>query len=368
MIDILLHQEDWELAYRKLLEAVIDTRQPVLYREALKLTELKFSENFNGLVFKEKALSLMSKVESHGVSALSPLHQTLVTAQNITKLYKRGGFKLNEMNLTLRRGDLFGLVGENGNGKTTLLRILAAELEASSGVINYEFSYRNNYDLRTKLVYIPQRIEKRYGSIIENLQLVAAHYGVPPEENELEVLMTIARLGLWNYRFLNWDELSSGYKMRFELARTLLRQPDVLFLDEPLANLDILAQQTVLDDLKHIAKSASKPIGIILSSQQLYEVERNSDFVFFLKKGILQQPLAQNETKLAIEIETTMPRLELQDLLSSLNINSIKEHGGLFIISFGTGTTFFELLELILKNRISFTSLRDISKSKRRFF
>lgn len=53
--------------------------------------------------------------------------------------------------------------------------------------------------------------------------------------------MMIARLGLWNYKHLKWSELSSGYKMRFELARTLLRKPELLLLDEPLANLDVLA-------------------------------------------------------------------------------------------------------------------------------
>ena len=75
----------------------------------------------------------------------------------------------------------------------------------------------------------------------------------------------VARLGLWEYKHLKWSELSSGYKMRFELARTLLQEPAVMLLDEPLANLDVLAQQVVLDDLKSFARSLTRPIAMILT-------------------------------------------------------------------------------------------------------
>lgn len=85
--------------------------------------------------------------------------------------------------------------------------------------------------------------------------------------------LVIARMGLRSYRELSWKSLSSGYKMRFELARMLLRKPQLLLIDEPLANLDIVAQQVVLDDFRTIAKSPFRPLGIVLSSQQLYEVE-----------------------------------------------------------------------------------------------
>ena len=71
--------------------------------------------------------------------------------------------------------------------------------------------------------------------------------------------------------------------MRFELARMLLRKPKILLIDEPLANLDILAQQTILDDFRNIAGSPYRPIAIVLSSQQLYEVEKLLSRWFSLK-------------------------------------------------------------------------------------
>lgn len=114
----------------------------------------------------------------------------------------------------------------------------------------------------------------------ENLQFTASCYGYKPEENNLVVDLVMTRLGLRKFRSYKWNGLSSGYKMRFELARMLLRKPQILLIDEPLANLDILAQQTVLDDFKHIANSPFRPIAIVLSSQQLYEVETSSQVVF----------------------------------------------------------------------------------------
>lgn len=99
----------------------------------------------------------------------------------------------------------------------------------------------------------------------------------------------MALMGLRPFRKHDWKDLSSGYNMRFELARMLLRKPELLLIDEPLANLDILAQQVILDDFRNIEKSPFRPLGIILSSQQQYEVEKTSDYVIILKNGKLNQ-------------------------------------------------------------------------------
>ena len=135
--------------------------------------------------------------------------------------------------MELKQGEILGLVGENGNGKTTLLRSLCGELHPTSGTINYQFQYDDLYDLRTKLVYIPQRTDTWRGSMYENLEFTASCYGYSPEENNLVVDLVITRLGLRKFRKHYWNNLSSGYKMRFELARMLLRKPKILLIDEP---------------------------------------------------------------------------------------------------------------------------------------
>src|SRR5690606_22151851 len=123
-------------------------------------------------------------------------------------------------------------------------------------------------------VFIPQRIPKWYGLLKDNLHFSAAIAGLTGAENELMVDFMLERLNLTQYALLTWEQISSGYRTRFELARILLQKPQLLILDEPLANLDINAQQTILNDLRFITKSAYNPMGILLSSQQLHEVEK----------------------------------------------------------------------------------------------
>ena len=264
-------QKDIGLAFRKLLDCAADTQQMSIYEKAIALTDWKEKHPAEVETLIEKATVLLREIADCKVPELSTETAVLV-AEEVRKHYALGRFQLGSISLSIKKGQVYGLVGENGNGKTTLLRILARDLSYDSGVVKYYFTERpkNDYDLRTKLIYIPQRTEKWYGSLKDNLKFTLSSYGIPAEENELRTLLMIARLGLWQYQHLDWNALSSGYKMRFELARTLLRQPEILLLDEPLGNLDILAQQVILEDLKMIANSVNHPIALILSSQQLF--------------------------------------------------------------------------------------------------
>lgn len=198
----------------------------------------------------EKLTALLHKLheELSGKPLTEP--QTVISVKGLTKKYG-AGFTLGPIDLEVKSGEIIGLVGENGNGKTTLLRSLCGDLKPTSGSIKYNFPCKDDYDLRTKLVYIPQRTDTWRGSMYENLVFTAANYGYKPEENKAVVDLIITRLGLRPFLKHSWNSLSSGYKMRFELARMLLRKPKILLIDEPLANLDILAQQTILDDFEY---------------------------------------------------------------------------------------------------------------------
>ena len=306
--------------------------------------------------------AFLSKKECHN-------HQTIISVKNLQKVYN-ASFGLGPINLDIKTGEIIGLVGENGNGKTTLLRSLCGELHPTSGTINYQFQYDDLYDLRTKLVYIPQRTDTWRGSMYENLEFTASCYGYSPEENNLVVDLVITRLGLRKFRRHYWNNLSSGYKMRFELARMLLRKPKILLIDEPLANLDILAQQTILDDFRNIANSAFRPIAIVLSSQQLYEVEKTSNQVVFLKRGSQKNLNTENDVakNCIIEFESSLNLSDLKQAFTTLEVISLEQNGGTFIATFPEKIQMNDFLKVVINQSIPMTYMRNISNSTRRFF
>jgi ABC transporter, ATP-binding protein len=366
-------QKDIGLAFRKLLDCAADTQQMSIYEKAIALTDWKEKHPAEVETLIEKATVLLREIADCKVTEL-PTETAVLVAEEVRKHYALGRFQLGPISLSIKKGQVYGLVGENGNGKTTLLRILARDLSYDSGVVKYYFTERpkNDYDLRTKLIYIPQRTEKWYGSLKDNLKFTLSSYGIPAEENELRTLLMIARLGLWQYQHLDWNALSSGYKMRFELARTLLRQPEILLLDEPLGNLDVLAQQVILEDLKMIANSVNHPIALILSSQQLFEVEKISDKVIFLRNGQYTDNAEATTTEeampLIVEIDTTNTREELMAVFKAFALEKLNYNGGVYVAYFRPNTEYSAVLEALGKAKIDLTYIRNISASTRRFF
>lgn len=372
-------QGDVSLGYRRLMDAALDTDNKEVFDLLTQHTEWLDANVPSDAENWLKSTLLLEHISKAGLKSHKQMGETIVQGKDIQKTYRKGAFSLGPVNIELKRGELLGLVGENGNGKTTLLRILAQELKNDGGVLEYHFpENKDQYSLRSQLAYIPQRTPKWQGSLKDNLKFTLSSYGVFGAENESKVLMIIARLGLWKYRNLDWSQLSSGYKMRFELARTFLRCPDILLLDEPLANLDVLAQQTILEDLKTMSNLLSAPMAVVLSSQQLYEVEKVSDRVLFLKNG---QPIWQENSfnkkeqsdseksvNLIVEFDTEASRDELQTVFAGLALEKITYNGGTYIVYFDAPTTLSKVLSALGNGNISVMYIRDISKSTRRFF
>ena len=367
--------EDYSILTKRIVDLTLDTEDISFYKKTNDFLNWLDLNETNSESKKEKFSSYLTELHSVLSKKTIEPKKVLISAVGLQKSYGKTNFGLGPIDIEIHQGEILGLVGENGNGKTTLLRSLCGELQPTAGKISYNFDYEDQYDLRTKLVYIPQRTETWYGSMFENLQFTAASYGYKPDENELIVELIIARLGLRKFRKHSWKSLSSGYKMRFELARMLLRKPKILLIDEPLANLDILAQQTVLEDFRAIAKSPFRPIGIVLSSQQLYEVEKTSDQVIFLKQG-QQKNLHQKENsindnqpkELVIEFESELSQSDLDDLLSKMNLKNLQFNGGTYIATFSETETIHNFMQLSIDKKIPLQYFRNISNSTRRFF
>lgn len=371
----LLRFGDDALATKRIIDFTLDTESIEFYKKTNDLLDW-LDTNENSDECGSRLTTLLEELHANLYAKPEKKKEKILEATEVRKRYSPGaGFALGPVTMELYEGDIVGLVGENGNGKTTLLRLLCGELHTTSGTIHYNFPHEDLYDLRTKLVYIPQRTDTWHGPMYQNLVFTASSYGYSPEENNLVVNLIISRLGLRKFRKHNWKDLSSGYKMRFELARMLLRKPKILLIDEPLANLDILAQQTILEDFRSIAKSPFRPIGIVLSSQQLYEVEKTSDQVIFLKNGV-QKNLRDNTgttetaagTPLVVEFESDMTQSRLNELLQKNGLVSLQFNGGTYIATFGSDMTINGFLKAVIDNDIQIAYMRNISNSTRRFF
>lgn len=362
---------DFSLGYRTLLDTALNTDSENIFSKVLEFVayyENEPNEDKSSLLpLFEKYAAEIKRVQ---IEPNTPLSKVILKAERVTKNYNKGRFVLGPVDVELKKGDIFGLVGENGNGKTTLLTILASLIKPTSGSLTFSFSTQNKdqYDLLSKLVYIPQRTAVWHGKVLDNLKFTLAHHGVKGAKNDLLVLMMVARFGLWKYKDLKWKELSSGYKMRFELARTMLRKPEIILLDEPLANLDVLAQQIILEDLKMLCKSPINPIAMVFSSQQLYEVEKVSDKVIYLRNGLSSSHFNEEEKYLIIELDTENSREDINEVFSHLPLEKLVFNGGVYILYFKENITFSEVVIAVGNKQLKVESIRDISKSTRRFF
>ncbi len=373
-VSLYFQNGDIPLGTRRLIDCVFDTQNTKFYKETLDIIEQHELKKDDA----EYTLNVQKLVEKLGQFNLqSPINraENLLNVNEIAKQYKVSAFKISPINFSLKYGEVIGLVGENGNGKTTLLRLLAKELMPDNGTLTYNIplATKNEYELRSKLIYIPQRVPRWYGSLMDNLQFTLAQHGIKGDDNLLWAELMVARLGLRPYKNLGWNRISSGYRTRFELAKSLLRKPKLMLLDEPLSNLDIISQQTILQDLKFLSESISNPFGIVLSSQQLYEVEKISDLVIFLKKGepkyqYKNTKIENEQTDVIYEIETEAEREKLLATFSSIGILKITNNGGVFVLHFVENTKQADIYKAIGNSELPVNYIRNITYSSRRFF
>jgi ABC-2 type transport system ATP-binding protein len=296
--------------------------------------------------------------------------------QKLGKSY--AGFRLQGVDLVLSPGEVAGVVGQNANGKTTLLRIVAGELRPDEGTLKYPLlstDKRLNWaEVKAHIAYLPQVLPAWSGSLLDNLHYEAALHGLRGEENEREVDFFVERLGLREHLDKRWSQLSGGYMLRFALARVLVWKPRLLVLDEPLANLDVLAQNRLLQDLVDLARSPRYPLAILLSSQHLHELEAVASSITFLRNGNVEfggrmSEIGSDRSYNVYELGT--PRSSeatLRELFSDPRFGEPMHNGVSYVIKTSRELAAPAVLHRLLDAGIEVSYFRDISRSIKRLF
>lgn len=303
----------------------------------------------------------------------------IFTAHNVSKAYRRGSaasFALSPFSFELRLGEITGVVGENGAGKSTTLKIAAGELRSDTGNVSYpQFNAEPGewQTIKSQIAYIPQRIRPWKGIVRDNLVFTACVKGVAPERAHQQAEQILERLGLSQYRNYFWDEMSGGFQMRMELARMLVWQPRLLILDEPLANLDIKTQSLFLKDLRDISLDPGHPMAIAVSSQHLYRIEHVADHLLFIQQGKVVYNGPANQVGAArahnsFELSVDAPVEQVRLMLAELNPLRVDDQGETLLIELPLETSGDQLLAFLLQRKLRVKYFRDISHSTRTFF
>lgn len=311
-----------------------------------------------------------------GIETLAPPNaprEVVVEARGLSKRYNRSAFALRDVSLDLHAGEVLGVVGRNGSGKTTLMRLLIGELAVDDGKLSFPaISKRLNWGkIKQAIGYVPQGAERWHGSLRANLNFVAAAYRKRGQDSKHLIDWVLARYDLGEHQYATWDQISGGYKTRFELARAMLSRPKLLVLDEPLAFLDVIARQRFLQDLRSIARSHAEPTAVIITSQHLYDVEAIADRMVLIDDGACTfsgslEDLEANAIERSLEIVTKAPRRDVEVVLESFGLRHIEVAVDGYIVGLPRATNVSEVFTaLALTHGKDFAGLRDITGSSR---
>ena len=210
---------------------------------------------------------------SDNVSASAPVGQTLVAVRDVAKHYGHR-IGVESLDLNLCAGEVFGLVGANGGGKTTTLRILAGILKPDRGsghVLGLDLMNEAS-EIRKHIGYMSQRLSLYSDlTVHQNLSFRANVYGV--QNPGVTVANAIREFELEPFAHARARHLSGGWARRLQLAAALIHSPKLIFLDEPTAGLDVASRHEVW---RRIDRMAAQGAGVIVSSHDLAEAERCS--------------------------------------------------------------------------------------------
>lgn len=210
---------------------------------------------------------------------------SILSVSQVSKTYASGHKALDHVDLDIRRGEIFALLGPNGAGKTTLISIICGIVTPSSGTILVDGhdAIRSPREARSKIGLVPQEISvDMFSSVLATMRFSRGLFGKGPNEAHIE--QVLRDLSLWDKRGSKIMELSGGMKRRVLIAKALSHEPDILFLDEPTAGVDVSLRR---DMWKMIGSLRERGTTIILTTHYIEEAEEMADRVGVINKGQL---------------------------------------------------------------------------------
>ncbi|WP_292065672.1 ABC transporter ATP-binding protein [Brevundimonas sp. UBA7664] len=240
--------------------------------------------------------------------------QPVISIQGLTKTYKSGLQALKSTDLTIGKGEIFALLGPNGAGKTTLISIVCGIVTPSTGtVIADGHDIQKDYRAaRSKIGLVPQELTTdAFETVLATVTFSRGLFGKAPNPAHIE--KTLRELSLWEKRNDKIMTLSGGMKRRVMIAKALSHEPDILFLDEPTAGVDVELRRDMWNLVRGLR---DKGVTIILTTHYIEEAEEMADRVGVILKGELI--LVEETSALMKKLGKKTLTLNLQEPLAAV--------------------------------------------------
>ena len=239
---------------------------------------------------------------------------SIIAVDNLTKTYASGFQALKGVSLQIRRGEIFALLGPNGAGKTTLISIVCGLVNPTGGQVLVDgFDNRREYrQARKRIGLVPQELTNNmFDSVRATVRLSRGLFGKPRNDALLEQILR--ELSLWHKRNERIMDLSGGMKRRVLIAKALAHEPEVLFLDEPTAGVDVALRRDMWNMVRRLQQ---RGVTIILTTHYIEEAEEMADRIGVIRQGELI--LTEDKHSLMQQLGTRQLTLQLQQPLNAV--------------------------------------------------
>ena len=246
--------------------------------------------------------------------------------EKLTKIYSEKSTKeikaLNNLNLEVKEGEIFGLLGPNGAGKTTFLNILAGTVIKNSGSVEvwgYDLD-KNPRQVRSSIGIVPQEVNlDAFFSPYKLLELQAGLYGIPKKDRITDTILKLVSLEKQANSYAR--SLSGGMKRRLLIAKAMVHRPPILVLDEPTAGIDVQLRQNLWNNVRTLNKQG---VTIILTTHVMYEAQEMCNRIAILNKGNLITLDTTDNLLNSIKTKKIIFKVNKINTINLENLNGIK--------------------------------------------